>query len=208
MRQAGSDQTNAHKEQANANTDPCYPVRWTRIECEEQKSNYDCERTADECSQSQWIPCDSVSAIKRRIQVTPPERVMRTMKYAFIMSVLLFIFVTIRVPSKAAHHPGPSLELIIIAIALTNLAMGWAGRPILRRLTKANAGRDRNAALLNQWMSANILGFALIESCALFAVVLHMLGSSIKLVGLLFGCALLALFAWSPGAPPTTENLN
>ena len=140
--------------------------------------------------------------------MTAPERVMRTMKYAFIVSVLLFIFVTIRVPSKTAQHPGQSVELIIIAIALTNLAVGWAGRSILSRLTKANADRDGNAAPLNQWASANILSFALIESCALFAVVLHMLGSSTKLVSLLFGCALLALFTWSPGAPPASENFN
>lgn len=58
--------------------------------------------------------------------MTAQERVMRTMKYAFIVSVLLFIFVTIRVPSKAAHHPAQSVELIVIVLALTNLAVGWA----------------------------------------------------------------------------------
>jgi hypothetical protein len=134
------------------------------------------------------------------------ERVMRTMKFAFIVSVLLFIFVTTRVPSKAAHRPAQSLELVVIALALTDLAAGWAGRPILSRLTKANASRNGNTALLNQWVSANVLSFALIESCALFAVVLHFLGSSARLVGILFGCVLLALFTWSPGAPPAIEN--
>lgn len=140
--------------------------------------------------------------------MTAPERVMRTMKYAFILSVLLFISLTIRVPSKAAHHPGQSLEFIIIAMALTNLTVGCAGRSILRRLTNANVGRNGNAAPLNQWVLANMISFALIESCALFAVVLHMLGGSTKLVGLLFGCALLALFTWNSGAPPATENFN
>ena len=58
--------------------------------------------------------------------MTAPERLMRTMKYAFIVSVFLFILVTIRDPSKAAHHPSQSLELIIVVIALTNLAVGSA----------------------------------------------------------------------------------
>ena len=58
--------------------------------------------------------------------MTAPERMMRTMKYAFIVSVFLFILVTIRVPSKAAHHPSQSLELIIVVTALTNLAVGRA----------------------------------------------------------------------------------
>ena len=138
--------------------------------------------------------------------MTGQERVMRTMKYAFIVSVLLFVLVTIQVPSKAAHPPAHSLEFIVIVLALTNLALGLAGRPILSRLIKANAERDGNKAPLNQWMSTNIVSFALIESCALFAVVLHMLGSSAKLVGILFGCALLALLAWNPphiDPPPT-----
>jgi hypothetical protein len=78
--------------------------------------------------------------------MTGQERVMRTMKYAFIVSVLLFVLVTIQVPSKAAHPPAHSLELIVIVLALTNLALGLAGRPILSRLIKANAARDGNKA--------------------------------------------------------------
>jgi hypothetical protein len=40
--------------------------------------------------------------------MTGQERVMRTMKYAFIVSVLLFVLVTIQVSSKAAHPPAHS----------------------------------------------------------------------------------------------------
>jgi hypothetical protein len=46
----------------------------------------------------------------------------------------------------------------------------------------------------------------MIESCALFALVLHMLGSSSKLVDFLFGCAVVVLFFWNPGHPPGVED--
>lgn len=140
--------------------------------------------------------------------MTAPVRVVRTMKYAFVVSVFLFIYVTIRVPSKAARPPQQSFELIIVMLALINLALGLNGRRFWGRLAQANAGRTSNTTPLNQWFSANVFSLAMIESCALFAVVLHMLGSPTKLVGILFGCALLALFVWSPGAPPATDNFD
>ena len=71
--------------------------------------------------------------------MTAPERVMRTMKYAFVVSVLLFIFVTIRVPSNAAHPPQHPFELIVVMLALVNLALGLNGRRFWGRLAQANA---------------------------------------------------------------------
>lgn len=48
----------------------------------------------------------------------------------------------------------------------------------------------------------------MIESCALFALVLHLLGSSTMLVGLLFACAILTLIFWSTGSPPAPDNAS
>lgn len=140
--------------------------------------------------------------------MTAPERTMRIMKYSFIVSCLLFIVVTIEVPSKAVHPPARIIELIIILVALVNLALGFAARPFFGRLAQANAGQPNNAKPLGQWISGNVVSLAMIQSCALFAVVLHILGSPAKLVGVLFGCALLALFVWNPGTPPTEEDAS
>lgn len=140
--------------------------------------------------------------------MTAPVQVMRTMKYAFIVSVLLFIFVTIRVPSKAAHPPQHSFEFIIVMLALVNLNLGLHGRRFWCRLAQGSAGRTSNSTPLIQWFSANVFSLAMIESCALFALVLHMLGGPTKLVGILCGCALLALFVWSPGAPPASNSFH
>jgi hypothetical protein len=140
--------------------------------------------------------------------MTSPQQVMRTMKYAFIVSVLLFIFVTVRIPSKAANPPQHTVELIVIVLALVNVALGLNGRRFFARLAQANSSRGVTAGPMNQWMSANLFSLAMIESCALFALVLHILGSSTKLVGILFGCSLLGLFVWSPGTPPTPEDAS
>jgi hypothetical protein len=131
---------------------------------------------------------------------------MRTLKYAFIGSVLLFVFVAIKVPSRAAHPPTQILELVISVVAVFNVGLGMAARPFLIRMARANSGRAQAGPSLSQWSSANIVSLAMIESCALFAVVLHTLGSSTKLVGILFGAALLALFVWTPGTPPVSDD--
>ena len=140
--------------------------------------------------------------------MTSAEQVMRILKYSFVVSVLLFIVVSIKVPSKAAHPPTHAVEFIVIAVALINLALGLNGRRFFARLSQANASSTSRSTPLNQWFAANIFSLAMIESCALFALVLHLLGSSTTLVGIAFCCALLALFVWTPGTPPTTVDAS
>ena len=128
---------------------------------------------------------------------------MSILKYAFIASVLLFILVTVWVPSRAPHPPQTVVELILIFAALSNLVLGLNAKRLFGRFPQNSAGR---AVPLNPWFATNIAGLAMIESTALFAVVLHMLGSSAKVVGILFGCALIAFVVWNPGTPPSTED--
>ena len=138
--------------------------------------------------------------------MTAPDRLMRTLKFAIVVSVLLFIYVARIIPSKAAQPPQHPVELIVAVFAILNVAVGLNGRRVFGRLAQANAGRSTSTTPLNQWLTANIFSLAMMESCALFALVLHLLGSQTILVGLLFGCALLALLVWSPGASPATDN--
>lgn len=135
----------------------------------------------------------------------PQERTMQVMKYFFVVSCLAFILITIRVPSQAKRPPSHAFELIIAFIALANLALGFLARPLLARLAQANSSASGKATPQSQWISANLISLSIIESCALFAVVLHFVGSSHKLVGLIFACALLALFFWKPGTPPSSS---
>jgi hypothetical protein len=129
---------------------------------------------------------------------------MRIMKYAFIASVLLFGVVAIEIPSKAAHPPQHIVEVIITVFALANLVLGLNAQSFFARVVKPNSATAAGTPI-SQWFAAGIFSLALMESCALFALVLHLLGSSTKLVGILFACAILTLIFWNPGNAPTQD---
>lgn len=57
-------------------------------------------------------------------------------------------------------------------------------------------------------MTGYVLGLALFESCSLFGLVLHFLGSRILVVEMLFAASLLAILFWSPSVPPTDEGVS
>ena len=126
---------------------------------------------------------------------------MQIVKYAFVVSVLLFGVIAIKIPSKAEHPPQHVVEAIICVIALSNLALGLNARLLFARFIQVRSGTAGNTAM-SQWFAAGIFSMAIIESCALFAFVLHLLGSSSKLVGILFACAILTLIFWNPGNAP------
>lgn len=138
--------------------------------------------------------------------MTAQERSLAILKFAFIVSCLLFLLITLRVPSRSAHAVQPNMERSVAAMAVLELALAFAARPLIARFAAANAGRLRNRAPLAPWMYANILSLTMIESSAVFGMVLHLLGGSEKLVGLIFGCALLAFLIWRPGTPPAHRS--
>ena len=129
---------------------------------------------------------------------------MRIMKYAFIASVLLFGVVAIKIPSKAAHPPQHMIEVILSVLALSNLVLGLNAQAFFARFIKPGADTP-TATPASQWFAAAVFSLALMESCALFALVLHLRGSSSKLVGILFGCSILTLIFWNPGSAPTQD---
>lgn len=137
--------------------------------------------------------------------MTSPERIMRALKYGFIVTGLLLIVVTVKVPAKTTHPLDQSIALIVVAIALLDLAFGIIGRRLMMRLTALNA-RAIQSAPLNHWLALNVASLGLINGCMLLAMVLHFMGGGANLVGLLFGVWLLALFFWSPTSPPAVER--
>ena len=115
------------------------------------------------------------------------------------------IFVMVRIPLKSATVVNPNVELAITAIALINLLVGLCGRPFLGRLAKYNRQTTKPAPL-QRWLTANVFSLACMDSCMLFGFVLHILRARIMVVELLFGAAMISLFFWSPGTPPTVED--
>jgi len=65
----------------------------------------------------------------------------RILKLSFIGAGLLFLYVVFKVPANGTTHPQPAFEVIIGAIALTNIVLGF----ILPRFI-ARAGRSQSSA--------------------------------------------------------------
>ena len=141
--------------------------------------------------------------------MTAPERVMRTMKLTFIVSGFLIIYVMLKIPAAHLPHPeNPALEFAIAAVALINLLLGLLARRFFARLATNSSRSGAKSTPLSRWFSANVLSFALIESCLLFGFVLNRFGGSVRLVELLCGSAMIAFLFWSPGRPPAPEDGN
>jgi len=139
--------------------------------------------------------------------VTAPERVMQTIKYSFFASGLLLIFVMLRIPVKSPTVANPTVEIAITAMAIINLFLGIFGRPFFARLANTNPANAKTAPI-QRWMTANIFSLVCIDACLLFGLVLHFLRGRAALVELLFGAAMVSLLFWSPGAPPSTDDLQ
>jgi len=141
-------------------------------------------------------------------KATQALTVVRTLKISFIVAGLMFLYLVFKLPSNGRTQPQPAFELVIAAIALTNVVLGF----VLPGFIARAAGRDQPTARpstpIQRWMSSYVLSLALFQSCNLFGVVLHFVGARVLVVESLFAAGLLAMLFWNPGAPPTGEGVS
>jgi hypothetical protein len=133
---------------------------------------------------------------------------MLVMKFAFVASGFLFIYVVIKLPAQAQQPVSPAFELTITILALANAVLGFFGREFFGRIAKRTSSNGQGQAPLNPWMVGNLARLACIEACILLGVVLHFVGARVRFVELPIGVGLTALLLWSPGAPPGTEGVS
>jgi hypothetical protein len=127
----------------------------------------------------------------------------RVLKATFIVSGLLFLYIVFKIPPKVTAPPKPALELIISLIALTNVALGFILPGFIARPSQSVT--RSSTPPIQRWISGYVLSLAFFESCMLFGVVLHFVGSRVLVVECLFAAGLLAIVFWGPGEPPTDE---
>ena len=135
-------------------------------------------------------------------------RVVRILKISFIVAGLMFLYVIFKIPRNGTAPPQPSFELIISAVALTNVLLGF----VLPGFIARTANRGQSSARpptspIQSWMSGCVISLALFQSCNLFGVVLHFVGARVLVVEALFSAGLLAMLFWSPGTPPVDEGV-
>ncbi len=139
--------------------------------------------------------------------MSPAILLVRIMQCAFIVSVLLFIFV-LHIVHPAPHSVNASLQWSIVLCAIASALMGFIVQGIWSRAPSQPLPAAQNATLRSRWLSGHILRFATAESMALFGFVLRMMGSSSVLVTVLFVSSLLLLLLWQPGAVPTQSEFQ
>jgi F0F1-type ATP synthase membrane subunit c/vacuolar-type H+-ATPase subunit K len=144
-----------------------------------------------------------------RAPVTNPAaamRLVRVMKIFFVVSMLFFLYMVIKLPANGTQPPDPKLEMVLTILALANIANGFVIPRYILRAPQRAQGDPNQATLVQRWFTANVLGFAFLESCGLFGVVLHFLGADLRRSELLIGVGIVAIVFFSPGAVPDSGS--
>jgi hypothetical protein len=132
----------------------------------------------------------------------------RVLKISFIVSGLLFLYLVFKLPAKVTAPPQPAVVLIVSAMALMDIALGFLLPGFIARAALRSQSNTRTATPIQRWLSGYILSLAFFESCLLIGLVLHFLGARVLVVGSLFAAGLLAMLIRSPGAPPADEGAS
>ena len=131
---------------------------------------------------------------------------MRVLKYAMVVSALLFVYIAIVIPVPPNQPVSQSFEIAITFAGIACLIGGFVFPRILFQTPSRIPHNNSTDAQLKQWMAKGLLGLASFEACILFGLVLHFLQARVWLVELLFGLGITAELIWSPGAPPAAQS--
>jgi hypothetical protein len=136
----------------------------------------------------------------------PAKRLMFVLKLSFIVSMLLFFYVTFMVPTHVDQPITPAFELAIIIVALTADVVGFFARGLLSRMMKRAWAKRPEITPVSQWLTGNMVSLACFEACTLFGMVLHFTGAPVRLVEFLCSVGIISLVLWRPGTPPAGSD--
>ena len=131
---------------------------------------------------------------------------MRILKYAFVLSAFMFIYVAIKIPVQPHQPVSQPVEIAITFAALGCVLAGFVLPRILFRAAERTPQNNSDEAQLKRWITKGIIGIAYFEACILIGLALHFLQGSVWLIDLLFGLGIVAELFWNPGTPPGAEK--
>jgi len=129
-------------------------------------------------------------------------RMMRVMKYAFVVAALLIAYVAFAIPGRPGPPANQPLQMAIAIVAISSLVAGF----FLPQMISQVAQSSSTTTDLQRWFTKGVLSLACFDACILFGLVLHFLHGSVRLVGFLFAAGIVAELIWNPGEPPGTED--
>ncbi|HKN19842.1 MAG TPA: hypothetical protein VJX73_00415 [Terracidiphilus sp.] len=135
---------------------------------------------------------------------------MRILKYAFVVSAFMFIYIAIKFLEQPHQRMSLPMEVVITVAGLACALGGFVLPRFIFRAAERLPQNNSAEAQLKLWMAKGILSLAYFEACILFGLVLYVLGARVWVVELLFGVGIAAELFWRPGTPPDAvqENLS
>jgi hypothetical protein len=129
----------------------------------------------------------------------------RTMQVAFIISVVLFFFVSRTFPPPV-QKVNATFQWAIVSCAVFAVLSGFIVQRILRRVPNMPLSMIQSSDLLRPWFSGHVVRFATAESVAMFGLILRSLYGPSNVVTFLFAGSLLLLILWQPGEVPAANE--
>ena len=133
-------------------------------------------------------------------------RMVLVMRLFFVVSAFLFLYMILKVLPGGTQPPNPVVETAITVIALGSVAMAFVLPRMLAGRAKRTTGSATQAAQLQFWVLGSVVGFAFLEACSLFGIVLHVMGANLWRSELLIGVGIIATVFFSAGEAPADES--
>jgi hypothetical protein len=126
-------------------------------------------------------------------------RGLRIIQAALILSVLLYAFVAEKVIQRSASSPERSFvtSITILAIAMICMALVIRSRTVNPAKQKLELDAADSGAL-NRWRIGTLISLVLVESVALYGLVLRVMGCTRSQTWPFYLTAILIMVIWTP----------
>ena len=128
------------------------------------------------------------------------RRGLQVVRFAMLISIVLYLVMVVQLPAHTA--PNPLLFRVLALLAVANVGVLF----FLRRVfvdgpTEALRTSPQDPAALAKWKSGHILTWAFAEAIALYGLVLHFLGFSMREISPFFLAGALLIVVFGPKLP-------
>ncbi len=128
------------------------------------------------------------------------RRGLQVVRFAMLISIVLYLVIVVQLPAHTAPNPLLFRVLALLGVANVGLIL------FLRRIFVASPAEvlrssPQDSTALAKWKSGHILTWAFAEAIALYGLVLHFLGFSMREVSPFFMAGALLIVVFGPKLP-------
>ena len=128
-------------------------------------------------------------------------KLVRTAQVAMLVSILIYVFLIWRIPARS-HPQNSTIYAALTVLALSSVVVLFALRRFFAaRLLAALSANLEDTAALVQWRASYVISYAVSESIAIYGLLLHFLGFSMKQVAPFLIAGFLLILFLAPSLP-------